>query len=767
MAELVALFFLFIILFSVAVFIDRLSLSQKLKLVSLEVRLPASNAAVSKFSSISLVSVYQLIKEVVNQPNWFSFKPQIDLEVIFNLKHGTSFFINLPLKYADVVRNQLLAISPRLEVSGAKELNTLKLMPDYITNLSHWRAGPKFKVMNQEKSLMNDLAANLHGLNQNELVVMRLGIKSEPKRLPLKMLKLILGIIKAGFRLIIELAESDARRSSERRYNRSVMQRSRSLKYPDSSLSVSVTTLVATKTKARSETLNLALQAAAFVNGLVKSRSLLQHHAVEQYLGHNKVYLHQFCVTVDALPHLFNFPTAGGIWEEHAKLNMSLELRAGLDANKNKALVLGLNGASAVGLSRKERQTHTLILGGTGMGKSTLLGYSFIQDMANNNGALLMDPHGDLAQQMLKHVPPQRINDVIYIDPTQIHHPVNLNLLELPVSMNSEARALSKDFIAESIISIFRKIFSEDDSGGHRIEYVLRNAIYTAFHVPGATLFTIQKLLTDELYRASVVAGLKDDALKAFWYGEYAKAGSYQRVKMISGVTAKLGRFERSVVVKRMLDNPSSTLNFDQLLAERKILICNFAKGAIGEDNAVLLGMVVLAKLQLAALKRVLLASHDRTAFYLYVDEFELFNAPLFTELISESRKFGIYLTLAEQTTAYQDERESNILMANVGNVIAFRTAAEVDKRRILPLFTPYLTGSDLSNLKPYSCYLRSMGEQAQRPVSFQTVLLKGHGSNTVAGEVIKHSRLLYTCPYLGDRLATGKTNRVPMSKTT
>ncbi len=767
MAELVVILFLFIILLIVAVFIYRLSQSQKLKLVSLEVKLPAFNAADRKFSSISLASVYPLISEIVNQSNWLAFKPQIELEVSFNLKHGTSFLINMPLKYAEVVRNQLLAIAPRLEVSNATELKALKLKPNYVTNLTHWRAGPKFADVKKEKSFISDLAANLHGLNQNELVVLRLGINPEPKRLPLKVLKLVLGAIRAGLRLIIELAETDARRSSERSYNRRVMQRGRSIKNPDASLRVSVTTLVATKTNTRSETLNVALQAAALVNGLAKKPSLFQSRAVARYLGHSKVYLHHFRVTADALPHLFNFPPAGGIWEEHAKLNMSLMLRVGLDANKTKALVLGLNGTSAVGLSSKERQTHTLIIGGTGMGKSTLLGYSFIQDMANNNGALLMDPHGDLAQQMLKHVPPQRINDVIYIDPTQIHHPVNLNLLELPVSMNSEARALSKDFIAESIISIFRKIFSEDDSGGHRIEYVLRNAIYTAFHVPGATLFTIQKLLTDELYRASVVAGLKDDALKAFWYGEYAKAGSYQRVKMISGVTAKLGRFERSVVVKRMLDNPSSTLNFDQLLAERKILICNFAKGAIGEDNAVLLGMVVLAKLQLAALKRVLLASHDRTAFYLYVDEFELFNAPLFTELISESRKFGIYLTLAEQTTAYQDERESNILMANVGNVIAFRTAAEVDKRRILPLFTPYLTGSDLSNLKPYSCYLRSMGEQAQRPVSFQTVLLKGHGSNTVAGEVIKHSRLLYTCPYLGDRLATGKTNRVPMSKTT
>ncbi len=766
MAELVAVLFLIIILLSVAVFIYRLYLTQKLKLVSLEVKLPAFNAADRKLSSISLVSVYPLISEIVNQPNWLALKPQFELEVIFNLKHGTSFFINLPLKYAEVVRNQLLAISPRLEVSNATELKALKLKPQYVTNLTYWHAGPKFADVTHEKSLISDLAANLHELDQNELVALRLGINPEPTRLPLKVLKLVLGSIRAGLRLILELAETDARRSSERSYNRRVMQRSRSIKNPDTSLRVSVTTLVATKTKARSETLNLALLAAALVNGLVKYPSLFQRRAVARYLGHNKAYLHHFRVTADALPHLFNFPPAGGIWEEHAKLNMSLMLRAGLDANKTKALVLGINGASAVGLSSKERQTHTLIIGGTGMGKSTLLGYSFIQDMANDKGALLMDPHGDLAQQMLRYVPPQRINDVIYIDPTQIHHPVNLNLLELPANLTGEARAMSKDFIAESIVSIFRKIFSEDDSGGHRIEYVLRSAIYTAFSVPGATLFTIHKLLTDDLYRAGVVAGLKDDALKAFWYGEYAKAGSYQRVKMISGVTAKLGRFERSVVVKRMLENPSSTLNFDQLLAERKILICNFAKGAIGEDNAVLLGMVVLAKLQLAALKRVFQSSQERTAFYLYVDEFELFNAPLFTELISESRKFGIYLTLAEQTTAYQDEREINILMANVGNIIAFRTAAEVDKRRILPLFSPYLTGSDLSNLKPYSCYLRSMGERAQRPVSFQTVLLKGNGSNSVADKVIKHSRLLYTSPYLGDRLTASKPSRVPMSKT-
>src|SRR5690606_12410674 len=156
----------------------------------------------------------------------------------------------------------------------------------------------------------------------------------------------------------------------------------------------------------------------------------------------------------------------------------------------------------------------------------------------------------------------------------------------------------------EAVISVMRKTFSEDDSGGHRIEYVLRNATQTALTVKDATLFTIFDLLTDGKYRRKVVRGLKDQKLKNFWSNEFGKAGNFQRVKMAAGVTAKIGRFQFSASAERIMSQPKSTINFEEIL-DGKILICNFAKGLIGEDTSELFGISTLAKLQLAAYRRV------------------------------------------------------------------------------------------------------------------------------------------------------------------
>ncbi|MGH7234365.1 MAG: type IV secretory system conjugative DNA transfer family protein, partial [Candidatus Saccharimonadales bacterium] len=355
--------------------------------------------------------------------------------------------------------------------------------------------------------------------------------------------------------------------------------------------------------------------------------------------------------------------------------------------------------------------------------------------------------------------------DVIYIDPSQIDYPVAINLMELPINVSGSDLAVAKDFIAEAIVSIFRKIFSDDDSGGHRIEYILRNVIYTAFNVPNATLMTLHKLLTNDLYRAGVVASLRDEALKEFWIGEYNKAGSYQRVKMISGVTAKLGRFARSVSIANIISQSRSTINFDKLLDQRKILICNFAKGSIGEDNSTLLGMLILAKLQLAAVRRSLIPSAKRIPFYLYVDEFELFNAPIFSQLISEARKFGMFLTLAEQTTVYQEDRDSNILLANVGNLVCFRTGSEIDSRRILPAFRPYLSTLDLTNIEPYKFYLKTAGSKTRRPLSAQTITLKGNAKEDIFKRVIKLNQLRYTRQFTADNSVSNRDYRVPVAR--
>ena len=172
-----------------------------------------------------------------------------------------------------------------------------------------------------------------------------------------------------------------------------------------------------------------------------------------------------------------------------------------------------------------------------------MLQYAIVQDIRKGQGVAVLDPHGDLAETILRYITEDRINDVIYLNPDDINHPIGINLLELPDNLSEDELLREKDLITESTISVLRKIFSEDDSGGHRIEYVLRNTIQTALTVEGATLFTIFRLLNDAKYRKAVVKKLEDEDLKNFWLNEIGKAGDFQRVKMSAGITAKIGRF--------------------------------------------------------------------------------------------------------------------------------------------------------------------------------------------------------------------------------
>ena len=249
------------------------------------------------------------------------------------------------------------------------------------------------------------------------------------------------------------------------------------------------------------------------------------------------------------------------------------------------------------------------IIGGTGNGKTTMLFYQILQDIRAGNGIAVLDPHGDLAERILRYIPEDRINDVIYLNPDDLAHPIGMNLLELSPDLEGDDLLREKDLITEAAISVLRKIFLEDDSGGHRIEYILRNTIQTALTLEDPTLFTIFELLNDAKYRRKVVKTLEDKNLRDFWNNELGKAGDMQKVKMAAGITAKIGRFLFSASARRMIEQPKSTISFEDILAKQKILICNFSKGLLGEDTSALFGTTVLAKLQTASLRR---AHHTR-----------------------------------------------------------------------------------------------------------------------------------------------------------
>jgi hypothetical protein len=475
-------------------------------------------------------------------------------------------------------------------------------------------------------------------------------------------------------------------------------------------------------------------------------RSLAFVHRLPSFWNRNSILL-----SGAELADFYHFPYATTSKTENVITSLSRTLPApvSLKASPDFDVLLANNvhhgEITPIGLTAAERERHVYIIGGTGNGKTTLMLQSMVQDIHNGNGMAFIDPHGDAAEALLKHIPEHRIKDVIYFNPDDLDHPVGLNLLELRPGLTGNDLLREKDLITESTISVFRKIFSEDDTGGHRIEYVLRNTIQTALTQPDATLFTIFYLLNDPKYRTNVVKTLQDPDLKNFWKFELGKAGEFQRVKMAAGITAKVGRFLFSASAKRILEQPKSTINFDDILDSGKILICNVSKGLLGEDTSELFGITVLAKIQMAALRRARLDQAKRRPYYLYVDEFQNFATASFAQLLSEARKYKLFLTMAEQSTSQQaDQRLVNIVLANVGTVICFRTGNPADERLLLPQFSPYVEQGEISNLPSFNFYARLSAIKPQEPLSGETILLREEGRAETAQQVIRESRANY-----------------------
>lgn len=450
------------------------------------------------------------------------------------------------------------------------------------------------------------------------------------------------------------------------------------------------------------------------------------------------------------LASLYHFPIMA-TQTDNLVTSLSRTLAAPLSLKQDTALdvIVGMNHhhniETPIGLTEAERERHVYIIGGTGNGKTTMLQYQIVQDMRSGKGVAVVDPHGDMAETLLRFVPEDRIKDVIYFNPDDISRPIAMNLLEIPDGLTEDEEMREKDLVTEALISVFRKIFSEEDTGGHRIEYVLRNAIQTALTVKDATIFTVFDLLNDPTYRSKVVAKLDNKDLMNFWKHELGKAGDMQKVKMSAGITAKIGRFLFSASAKRILEQPKSSINFEDILDEGKILICNFSKGLIGEDTSELFGITILAKLQLASLRRARIRQSDRKPFYLYVDEFQNFATASFVQMLSESRKYKLFLTMAEQSTSQQkDQQMVQIILANVGTVMCFRTGNPADEKLLLPLFSPFIEEGEISNQPPFNFYARFASTKSQEPLSGQTIVLESDGDEDIAERVRQASRTTY-----------------------
>ncbi len=382
------------------------------------------------------------------------------------------------------------------------------------------------------------------------------------------------------------------------------------------------------------------------------------------------------------------------------------------------------------GLPRSDRGRHLYILGQTGVGKSGLLELLTISDIYSPYGFAVIDPHGDYAINILKRIPKSRAKDVIYFNPADVEFPIAFNPMEV-------TDPKLRTHTVSELIGVLKRMF---DSWGPRLEYILRYCLLALLEYPDATMLDITRILTDKDFRKEVLKHVSDPVVRNFWEIEFASWNDKFAAEAVAPVLNKVGAFTANPLVRNIIGQPKSSFNVREIMDENKILIVNLSRGLVGEDNAALLGALLVTKIQLASMSRANIPVEQRSPFYLYVDEFQNFATDSFATILSEARKYGLNLTVANQYISQMSPEVRDAVFGNVGSMITFRMGAD-DARTMQKYFEPRFEENDLVQMHNRHIVL-NMTIGGEKTPAFSAVTLDIPPSQgDESAEIIAHSR--------------------------
>lgn len=364
-------------------------------------------------------------------------------------------------------------------------------------------------------------------------------------------------------------------------------------------------------------------------------------------------------------------------------------------------------------IQEKDRQRHMYIIGKTGTGKSEFLKDMIMQDVRAGKGIAVIDPHGELVEDIMQLIPPERAEEVIYFNPSDTDRPMGLNIMEAQTEEQMH-------FVVGSIIALMYKLYDPHKTGiiGPRFEHAIRNAMLTIMAEPGATFIELVRCLTDQKYVQELLPKVKDPVVRRYWTDQIAQTSDFHKSEVLDYIVSKFGKFITNKVMRNIIGQSQSAFNFRTVMDEGKILLVNLSKGKLGEEDAKFLGLILVPKILTAAMSRQDMPLEQRRDFYLYVDEFQNYATDDFAVILSEARKYRLNLIVANQFVAQIEENVKNAVFGNVGSIVTFRVGVP-DANFLQHEFAPIFTEGDLTNIEKFHVYIKTIvGNEPVPPFS-------------------------------------------------
>lgn len=707
--------------------------------------------AVTKNNETKIDVMEQLFASLasIKKGGWkqkFAIQPTISFEIVAK-KEDIRFYVWVPKSMRDMIEKQIHGNYPDAEVLEVPEYNIFN-ETGHVAYKSFQLAKNNFYPLKTYKDLavdpMSGLTSAVAKLNEGEACAIQILIS--PTDIPWQ---------KEGSKFISDTKkqESDPEKAKFSTPAKTLEAIETKVGKPGFELSLRVVSVSPDREMAKVNLSNIGSafsQLSSEYNWFKGRKILNKGNFMEDFLYRYQPMFniwgnHPSVVNSDELATLFHFPNRQ-ITTPHIYWIYSKTAPAPSEI-PTEGLFLGHSNYRGVKrpvyIGNEDRMRHVYVIGKTGTGKSELLKDMIIQDIKDGKGLCFMDPHGDAIEDILKLIPPERAEDVIYFNPADTERPMGLNLLEAKTEDQ-------KHFVSTAVINMMYKLFDPYKTGivGPRFEHAVRNAMLTGMSEPGTTFVEVMRILTDSNYVQELLPKVTDPIIRRYWTDQIAQTSDFHKSEVLDYITSKFGRFVTNKLVRNIIGQSQSSFDLRNVMDQGKILLINLAKGSLGEENSNFLGLILVPRILMAAMSRSDVPQEQRRDFYLYVDEFQNFATPDFAVILSEARKYRLGLCVANQFIGQVEEEVKNAIFGNVGTIISFRIGV-TDANYLAHEFTPVFAEDDLLNVEKYHAFTKTIVKNEPVP-PFSMDLTKDIPAqkaqeNTRVAEIIKEmSRLKY-----------------------